>query len=331
LVGLRSGIPPELIAEARLGEVVETLWDSRAENIQPLVVRALVEARRQAKRFSNVDTMPRQEETDTEAIEWQVNRLIALEPLITDYLSEAPAALCLQLRRAAASVQTDLLAALEDLHGEAAEILVPLLDRGDFGNKAAAFGVLRWSRSPLAGPWLRSWIEQRLAPRKTAGRGWFRSRTTLEHVSNDDLLSAIAALRGHPGRETEHLLLRLAERGNDRVRRAAAAASAWSDPLDPSILMKMLQKLRRDRAAEVRQAARAALARLGERQALQAFRLGLVGDDGERIHQTIQTIAAENLILLWPELDRLADSDDADTAFLAREALEHLRENLGER
>ena len=77
-----------------------------------------------------------------------------------------------------------------------------------------------------------------------------------------------------------------------------------------------------------RQTARAALARLGERQALQWFRQGLNAADLQRIHETIQLISQEGLILLWPDLDRLADADDLDVAHHAREALERLSEDL---
>jgi hypothetical protein len=32
--------------------------------------------------------------------------------------------------------------------------------------------------------------------------------------------------------------------------------------------------------------------------------------------------------LLWPDLDRLADAEDLDVSFQAREALERLREDM---
>jgi HEAT repeat protein len=92
-----------------------------------------------------------------------------------------------------------------------------------------------------------------------------------------------------------------------------------------------LQEARRDPNPEVRQAARAALARLGERQALQWFRQGLGSEDTQRVHETIQVIAAESLTFLWPDLDRLADADDLDVAHHAREALERLSEDLERR
>ena len=72
----------------------------------------------------------------------------------------------------------------------------------------------------------------------------------------------------------------------------------------------------------------AALARLGERQALHWYRQRLAGEDPQHIHEALQFVANEGIVLLWPDLDRLADSENAELAFHAREALERLREDL---
>ena len=44
----------------------------------------------------------------------------------------------------------------------------------------------------------------------------------------------------------------------------------------------------------------------------------------------MQVIAGESLFLLWPDLDRLADSDNPDLAAHARETLECLAEDLAQ-
>ena len=41
LEGLRFGVQPTLLAEARAGEMVETLWDHRQKEVDPLVVRVV--------------------------------------------------------------------------------------------------------------------------------------------------------------------------------------------------------------------------------------------------------------------------------------------------
>ena len=79
------------------------------------------------------------------------------------------------------------------------------------------------------------------------------------------------------------------------------------------------------------EAARGALARLGERLSLQWFRQGLASDDPQRVHETIQIIAVEQIVLLWPDLERLAEGDDDDVSHHARESLERLSEELDRR
>src|SRR3954470_21767470 len=39
LEGLRCGVPPQVVAEARLGELIENLWDARSDLVEPLTVR----------------------------------------------------------------------------------------------------------------------------------------------------------------------------------------------------------------------------------------------------------------------------------------------------
>jgi hypothetical protein len=93
-------------------------------------------------------------------------------------------------------------------------------------------------------------------------------------------------------------------------------------------VLTCLAQARRDPNPEIRQCARAALARLGERAALQWFRANLTAEDTRLVHDSIQVAAQEDLALLWPDLDRLTDSDDPDVAHHAREALERLCEDM---
>jgi HEAT repeat protein len=124
----------------------------------------------------------------------------------------------------------------------------------------------------------------------------------------------------------------LAARDWDPTYRAAAVSSlGWWEPMQRAEVLTALQEARRDPNPEVRLAARAALARLGERQALQWFRQALTSDEGQRVHETIQIIAGEQLVMLWPDLDRLADADEGDVSHHARESLERLSEELDRR
>ena len=56
--------------------------------------------------------------------------------------------------------------------------------------------------------------------------------------------------------------------------------------------------------ALVQEDCRTALARIGERQALQWFRQGLVSENRHIVLESIQAIADEGITLLWPELAR---------------------------
>jgi HEAT repeats len=136
------------------------------------------------------------------------------------------------------------------------------------------------------------------------------------------------ALRGHPSSHTESFLLLAARDWDPTYRSTAVSSFGWWEPLQRAEVLAVLQEARRDVHHEVRQNARAALARLGERQALQYFRQSLASEDSQRVHETIQLAAHEGIMLLWPDLDRLADSEDTDIAHHAREALERLCEEL---
>ena len=141
--------------------------------------------------------------------------------------------------------------------------------------------------------------------------------------------SILRALRGHPSRETEDFLVLAARDWHPTCRAAAIGSLGWWDPLQRQVFA-CLQDARRDPSTEVRQTARAALARLGERQALHGFRLALSSEDPQRIRDTVQLVASEGLTLLWPDLDRLADSLDPEIANDAREALKRLNDDFVE-
>lgn len=332
LEGLRWGVPPHLVAEARLGEAVEQLWDHCAHQVGPLPVRVFSEALRLLRRAPHAERMLTEERFEQEAFQMQISRLAALEPSLVSYLEEAPAALCAAIPGAAKREQRDLLSALADLRAEAAPVLLPLLELPRFPNMEQAAEVLAWSRDPRVGLCLRDWavrhvpVVQRAQQRRQAHSPSRRSLPA--HVPYAAILHA---LRGHPSRETESFLL-LAARDWDPTYRAAAIGSlGWWEPVYRVEVLLTLQQARHDPNTDVRHYARAALARLGERQALQSFRQLLGSDEPQRVHEAIQFIAHEGLTLLWSDLDKLADSEDADVNYHAREALERLCEDLAVR
>jgi hypothetical protein len=329
LEGLRFGVPPAVVTEARVGELVEGLWDHQQERVDPLVVRVYQEALRLLRRAPHAAALLAGEPPELEAFEWQVSRLAALEPALRDYLGEAGAALGEQVSDPSAAYQKDVLLALADLRAEAGAAVLPLLQAPGFAQRDAALEVLAWSKLPEVGAALREWALRHVPMVRRAQR---RRRAAAPRRPSVPAAvpyrGILKALRGQPSPQTEALLL-LAARDWDPTYRAAAVSSlGWWEPIQRAEVLLMLQDARRDPSPEVRHAARAALARLGERQALLWFRQTLASEDAQRAYDTIQAIAAEGLTLLWPDLDRLADSEDSEVAHHAREALERMCEEI---
>jgi hypothetical protein len=332
LEGLRCGVPPQVVIEARLGELVENLWDNRPETPDPLLVRVFHEARRVLNRAPHAEPLLSLESSEQEAFQWQIARLAALEPILEDYLQESVPALARAVPNAQPPRQRDLLLALADLHGEAADVLLPILTSPRCAHPDAALEALTWSRDARVGPFLREWAAKTVP---IVRRAQARRRTAAPRKPSVPptfpYRSLLRALRGHASPQTEAFLLTAARDWDPTYRIAAISSLGWWEPLRRTEVLQILNEARRDPNPEVRQVARAALGRLGERQALQWFRQGLTSEDHQRIHEAIQLVAQEALFLLWPDLDRLADAEDPDIAHHAREGLERLREELDAR
>lgn len=328
LEGLRFGVQPHVVVEGRLGEVIERLWDERGDEVDPLVVRVFVEALRQLRRAPHTAALLEQETSEREAFEWQMSHVAALEPVLSDYVDEAPSYLCAGLARSEGPRQRDYLQALSDLRADAGPVVMALLTDRQFEYADEALELLTWSRDERVGGWLRD-RAARHVPMARRARRRRHALPPLRPSSAEEVSYAavLRALRGHPSPETEAFLL-LAARDWDPTYRAAAVGSlGWWEPLDRPGVVACLQQARRDASPEVRRAARAAQARLGERQALHWYRQLFACEDLQRVHEAIHTIAAEGLTLLWPDLDALADSEDPEIAFHAREAVESLHED----
>jgi HEAT repeat protein len=93
-------------------------------------------------------------------------------------------------------------------------------------------------------------------------------------------------------------------------------------------VLRWLRVGRIDPEPAVRRAAVGALARLGERAAIREAAEGLTAEEPAIRQLAALAAAEEGLTWLWPELDALADSPDADTALAATESLERMREQI---
>jgi hypothetical protein len=332
LEGLRHGIQPQVLVEGRLGELVEQLWDHRGETVYPLVVRVFAEALRQIRRAGHIENLLGEDRSELESVQWQMSRLVALEPMLADYLHEAGEYLIAGLRKAPIAEHPDFFWALNDLRADAASVLVPLVLEGNYPHADMAVSLLAWSKNSDVGPLLRSWAARRMAMDRRAMKRSRAEPPRRRSVPADLPYRAILhALRGQPSQESENFLALAARDWDPTYRLSAISSLGWWEPVDRALVLSCLNNARRDPNMEVRQAARAALARLGERQSLAWFRQSLCSENPHAVHEAIQVVTAESLTLLWPDLDRLADADDPDVAHLAREALERFREDLDRR
>jgi hypothetical protein len=328
LEGLRFGVQPHVVAEARLGDTIEGLWEHRPARCSPLLVRVLVEAMRLLRRMPHAQAFFGNEYAEREAFDWQMSRLAALEPAFRDYLRDAAPALQQRLARTQSPAQAEVLRALDDLRADTGQALLGLAQQqGE--HRELAIQVLRWSRDPQVGRWLSAEVSRHVPLER---RAQHRPRVVAPRrpsiAADFPYRAMLYALRGHASAEAEQVLL-MASYDWDPVYRAAAYSSlGWWEPIALKETRASLRAGRRDLNPVVRQAARAAAARLGERLALQWFRQAIATDATPGIFEAIQVIANEGLTLLWPDLDRLAESSNLELALHAREATERLAEDM---
>ncbi len=325
--GLRWGLPPHVVIEGRLGEALERVWDNHAAGPHPLTAQVFHEALRLLRRAHLGEVMLADEPSELEAFQWQIARLAGLQHAVEEYLEQARQTLPGTLAAAPAADQRDILKALDELRAEAAGAVLPLLADPRYPHAEPAVNVLRWSRDPCVAPWLCRWVRQRIPMTRRAQAHRKLVAPRRRSIPTDLPYEAVLrTLRGHPSEQTEAFLLEASGDWDPTFRAAALSSLGWWEPVRRGRVLATLQEARRDPNPDVRQRARAALARLGELQSLQWFRQALAGEDPQRVQETVQAVPAEGLTLLWPDLDRLADHEDLDIAYPAREALERLHE-----
>jgi hypothetical protein len=330
--GLRLGLPPQIVVEARLGEVVETLWDNRPAEPHPLLIRLFVELRRLLRRAGHAEEGFGDEPFEREAFHLQRSRLVALEPALDDYLHESGPWVTKHLSKAQGARQRDMLGAIYDLRHDAGDVLTNLLKDPQFPFAEQAVMCLRWARDPEAAGFLREWATLAIGPHQRALRPlkpWMPRRASVPPTI--PYRPILYVLRDFPSTANEQFLLVAAHDWDPTYRAVAISSLCWWEPFSRAEVLLHLQDARFDPSADVRHAARAALARLGERQALQWFRQALCSDNRACVMEAIQAVAQEELTLLWPDLDRLVDVEEPDLAFCAREALEQMQEEMEHR
>ncbi|MFL5340419.1 MAG: HEAT repeat domain-containing protein [Gemmataceae bacterium] len=307
LLGLRSGVQPHVVIEGRLGEAVELVWEQRHRVIEPTAVRVFAEALRLPPRAEHADRAFCDSRRDREAYWKQIKLIEDLSDAMADHLSDLPPALFAMLP-APAVHESAILRALLALKADTGAVIRPLLEADQITDRELAVESLANSTDSAVGTWLCEWA----GGRRPTG---FPRRAVLK------------VLRHFASVEAEALLLKGARDSAATIRVTALGSLGWWEPLNRKDVSRCLHAARHDTNATLRRAAESALARLGECQALQWFRQQFAGEQTDPVHHAIQLAADEGVLLLWPELDQLADAEDADVAYHACEALEQLRES----
>jgi HEAT repeats len=329
LEGLRCGVSPLHILEARLGEIIETMWDHRPTGAAALHVRIAHESLRLLRRAPHLKAVLVEEVAEHETLDWQFSRIASLETGFREFLKEAPAQLLARVASAQGAEQTDILRALHDLRVDATAELLPLVRQSTCEQRALMIDVLRWSRDPQAAEWLRDYGRSQVAmARRARSSPQADPPYRLSIAESVPYRNILQSLRGHPSVETEKFLVLACQDWDPLVRMAALGSLGWWEPLLVVEVRECLARCRRDPSPEVRQTARAALARLGERGSLHWFRQALLAEDPHQVADAAHLIANEGLTLLWPDLDRLLDVDQIEIVLHAREAVERLAEEM---
>ena len=244
--GLRFGVQPQMIVEARLGEIIESLWDHRPEQVRPLVVRVAAEVLRLLRRTPQERDPLLEETTDWEAFDWQMSRLIALQPVLEDYCQEAPPYLREALPKARGVELTDILHALHELRAEAAADLLPLLERAKVEHAEMMLDVLSFSCDSRVGPWLRNWAGRHVAMNRRVKRRQPLPPKRPSLPVDFPYRAVLHALRGHGSPETEAFLLLAAKDWDPTHRHAAVSSLGWWEPFRRPDTLACLGLARRD-------------------------------------------------------------------------------------
>ncbi|MCS7017061.1 MAG: HEAT repeat domain-containing protein [Gemmatales bacterium] len=325
--GLRFGVPPQLLVEARLGELILRVSEHMSEQPDPLLLRLWRECQRLLRRRTLLERAVEDAPLELEMVRLQLGLVESLQSAMTEYVTAQGLELVPRLRRYRGQELRDALWAVHDLRLDAGEELIHLYHHCP-EHRELIIAAMRWSRHRPVAELMRqevSCLLERLA------QTWRRHLFIWPRRAEQDRLQLAAllfALRSHDAPETETLLLTAACHCDPGIRAAAVSSLGWLSLYQPQRVLAGLRQARRDADPEVRQAARASLARHGERQALQWFTRALRGSDRACVLEAIQSVVVEHLTLLWPELDRLADADDPDIACLAREGLVQMLEEM---
>lgn len=318
LEGLRVGtVPLSLLVEAKLGDLLRRVFDREPPADDSHAARLALEVNRHLRRREHVRLVMEHDPAWRDALERQYTKLALLERVCPEYLERAARALPARLAAAPLNEQAEILSVLATLRRPAEDAALPIaLDRRH-PHRAAAIACLTWSAEPRVRDAVLALANEAFPARPGEYKCWGQAR---------ERIALLRALHRHGGAAPEKILLRVVRQGEPTLRLHAVRALGWWGPFDAAGVVGTLQQASLDAHPEIRQRAVAALARLGDRAALQEARERLSAESLDEQRAAMQLIVEEGLSWLWPDLDRLADAEDPEVCFLAREAAEQMRE-----
>ena len=315
LEGLRCGISAQIVAEARLGEMLDSVWDQHKTILHPMLVRLFSEVLRHQRRAHQYSKDLAEEHFEQEAYEMQVSHLAALEDDLIGYLADAKRNLPRRTEITTPDEIRDWLEALQELRADAGVTLVKLLrDNPNLPLSEQAILTLGWSKAPQAAAFLRETIARSLSTRAKPNNWWPWWRKPASLHQAPVAAAALIALRNHPGEETEQLLLAGARSADTLIRSSAISSLGWWEP----IVEKQCRCICRMPATMAKGQSATPPAPPSPASANGKLCNGSArGSDSENRHivmESIQAIADEGITLLWPELDRLVDEEEPELA-----------------
>ncbi len=308
--GCRDGaIDLVTLLQAGVGDLLEHLSTSAPQLPDPWLTEALLEGERLQRRLGTWSkTLPAEARMLAEK---QLLHLTQSTAARQGWLVGAPARLIAAVPWASTLEKSASIHCLAEFRSDVSWLFPTPPPSRDVWS-CAAIGCLRWSRNTHLGPELAD-----------AAASALRSRRQVDRA-----VALLTALRGHRCTRAEQILLIAIKSRRALIRAAAASSLGWWLHFEAQQVVDALQGLQSDPTSAVRRTASGALARLGNRAAIREFQAGLLSEESGIRIATANRIVVEEISWLWPDLEALADSPEADIAFAAIEALARLRENI---
>ncbi|WP_020473997.1 HEAT repeat domain-containing protein [Zavarzinella formosa] len=326
--GIRMNrIPVGVYAEAAFGDAIRRLAENCPDATNPRLALVFIEAMRHCRQTYHTAPAFRDDPVRRQTVRWQNAFMRDAEAVMREYLHDLGVDMVRMLPAASGRGIKEILQAINELHIDSDEAALALLAEPDFPYRSEAISCLRWSRSAMTSSLLCALVTHATQGGRTPK--WLRRLGVGQNVSSSaDVETCILALRGHPGEETEKVLLACVVHPDVAWRQGALRSLGWWEPVRRAEVLGAIRVAKQDSQPQVRRAALAAAARLGECSALQTLREMLTRENLHQVQDAIQLCKNEGLSWLWPDLDLLTETDNPHIVSEAWEAIERIREEF---